>query len=416
MATKHQSYSYGSSRQYSTKEICMLNSANKKYDVVIFGATGFTGKLVVEYFLSQYAGNDQVRWAMAGRNLEKLATVRDELNAPPNTPLIEANGNDVDSIAKLVEQTAVVLTTVGPYQIYGENLVRACAASGTGYVDLCGEPTWMHDMIAKYQTQAQSSGAKIVFSCGFDSIPFDLGVYHLQQKVIAETGAPLEYVKGRVRKMQGKFSGGTAASLKATMKAAFADPSVMKVLKNPYSLASTTNPVEQPNGDKPYFDEALGSWVAPFIMAAINTRNIHRSNMLLDHQYGHNFKYDEMMLTGPGEQGEAIANAVANDKSLGGDDGPKPGEGPTKEERDNGFYDVMFVGQDINGKTHIASVAGTLDPGYGSTSKMISESALCLVENYDSIEGGLYTPAPALGNSLIERLQENAGLTFKIEE
>jgi short subunit dehydrogenase-like uncharacterized protein len=394
----------------------MLNSANKKYDVVIFGATGFTGKLVVEYFLSQYAGNDQISWAMAGRNLEKLATVRDELNAPPNTPLIEANGNDVDSIAKLVEQTAVVLTTVGPYQIYGENLVRACAASGTGYVDLCGEPTWMHDMIAKYQTQAQSSGAKIVFSCGFDSIPFDLGVYHLQQKVIAETGAPLEYVKGRVRKMQGKFSGGTAASLKATMKAAFADPSVMKVLKNPYSLASTTNPIEQPNGDKPYFDEALGSWVAPFIMAAINTRNIHRSNMLLDHQYGHNFKYDEMMLTGPGEQGEAIANAVANDKSLGGDDGPKPGEGPTKEERDNGFYDVMFVGQDINGKTHIASVAGTLDPGYGSTSKMIAESALCLVENYDSIEGGLYTPAPALGNSLIERLQENAGLTFKIEE
>ena len=233
--------------------------------------------------------------------------------------------------------------------------------------------------------------------------------------MIAETGAPLEYVKGRVRKMQGKFSGGTAASLKATMKAAFADPSVMKVLKNPYSLASTTNPVEQPNGDKPYFDEALGSWVAPFIMAAINTRNIHRSNMLLDHQYGHNFKYDEMMLTGPGEQGEAIANAVANDKSLGGEDGPKPGEGPTKEERDNGFYDVMFVGQDINGKTHIASVAGTLDPGYGSTSKMIAESALCLVENYDSIEGGLYTSAPALGNSLIERLQENAGLTFKIE-
>ncbi|MFT7417435.1 MAG: short subunit dehydrogenase-like uncharacterized protein [Glaciecola sp.] len=416
MSTEHQSYSYGPSRQYSTKEICMLNSANKKYDVVIFGATGFTGKLVVEYFLSQYAGSDQVSWAMAGRNLEKLATVRDELNAPPNTPLIEANGNDVDSIAKLVEQTAVVLTTVGPYQIYGENLVRACAASGTGYVDLCGEPTWMHDMIAKYQTQAQSSGAKIVFSCGFDSIPFDLGVYHLQQKVIAETGAPLEYVKGRVRKMQGKFSGGTAASLKATMKAAFADPSVMKVLKNPYSLASTTNPVEQPNGDKPYFDEALGSWVAPFIMAAINTRNIHRSNMLLDHQYGHNFKYDEMMMTGPGEQGEAIANAVANDKSLGGDDGPKPGEGPTKEERDNGFYDVMFVGQDINGKTHIASVAGTLDPGYGSTSKMIAESALCLVENYDSIEGGLYTPAPALGNSLIERLKENAGLTFKIEE
>ncbi|GAC28312.1 saccharopine dehydrogenase family protein [Brumicola pallidula] len=393
----------------------MLNTANKKYDVVIFGATGFTGKLVVEYFLSQYAGNDQISWAMAGRNLEKLAKVRDQLNAPADTPLIEANGEDADSIANLVEQTAVVLTTVGPYQLYGENLIRACAVSGTGYVDLCGEPTWMHDMITKYQTQAQSSGAKIIFSCGFDSIPFDLGVFHLQQKVIAETGSPLEYVKGRVRKMQGKFSGGTAASLKATMKAAFADPSVMEVLKNPYALASTTNAVEQPNGEKPYFDEALGSWVAPFIMAAINTRNVHRSNMLLGHQYGHNFKYDEMMLTGPGERGEATANAVASDKSLGGDDGPKPGEGPTKEERDNGFYDVMFVGQDINNKTHIVSVAGEVDPGYGSTSRMIAESALCLVENVDNIQGGFYTTAPALGNALIKRLRDNAGLTFKIE-
>jgi short subunit dehydrogenase-like uncharacterized protein len=393
----------------------MLNSANKTYDIVIFGATGFTGKLVVEYFLSEYAGNEKIKWAMAGRNLEKLAQVRDELNAPINTPLIEANGNDVDSIAKLVKQTAVVLTTVGPYQIYGENLVRACASSGTGYVDLCGEPTWMHDMIGKYQSQAEESGAKIIFSCGFDSIPFDLGVFHLQQKVIAETGSPLEYVKGRVRKMQGTFSGGTAASLKATMKAAFADPKVMEVLKNPYSLALESEAVEQPNGDKPYYDESLESWAAPFIMAAINTRNIHRSNMLLKHLYGKSFKYDEMLLTGPGERGEAAANAVANDKSLGGDGGPKPGEGPSKEERENGFYDLMFVGQDKDGKTRTASVSASLDPGYGSTSRMIAESALCLVENYDTIKGGFYTPAPALGSLLIQRLQENAGLTFKIE-
>lgn len=397
----------------------MLNTANKKYDVVIFGATGFTGKLVVEYFLAQYTqnntGSDQIVWAMAGRNIEKLAEVRDELNAPADTPLIVANGGDVDSIAKLVSQTAVVLTTVGPYQLYGENLVRACAASGTGYVDLCGEPTWMHDMISKYQGLAKESGAKIIFSCGFDSIPFDLGVYLLQQKVIKETGKPIEYVKGRVRKMQGTFSGGTAASLKATMRAAFADPDVMKVLKNPFSLAPSTVYVEQPDGDEPYFDESLNSWVAPFIMAAINTRNIHRSNMLLDHQYGKNFKYDEMLLTGPGNSGEAAANAVASDKSLSSDDGPQPGEGPSKEQRDNGFYDVMFLGQDVNGKTHIVSASATLDPGYGSTSKMISESAICLVENYDTIEGGFYTPAPALGDSLIKRLEENAGLSFKIE-
>lgn len=393
----------------------MLNSINKKYDVIIFGATGFTGKLVAEYFLSQYPNNEQVSWAMAGRNIKKLEQVRDELNAPANTPLIEANGSDVDSIAKLVAQTAVVLTTVGPYQLYGENLVRACAASGTGYVDLCGEPTWMHDMINKYQNKAEQSGAKIVFSCGFDSIPFDLGVFKLQQKAIAETGKPIEYVKGRVRKMQGTFSGGTAASLKETIKAAFSDPNVMKVLKNPFALAPKTTPVEQPNGDKPYYDESLKSWAAPFIMAAINTRNVHRTNMLLDHQYGINFKYDEMILTGPGERGEATANAVASDKSLGSDNGPKPGEGPSKEERDNGFYDLMFSGQDVNGKTHIASVSATLDPGYGSTSRMISESALCLVENYENIKGGFYTPASALGLALILRLEENAGLSFKIE-
>ena len=392
----------------------MINQQEKQYDVIVYGATGFTGKLVVEYFVEKYLNTD-VSWALAGRNLEKLKSVAASLNVPSDIALIEADGGDEASIAALVAQTAVVLTTVGPYQVYGENLVKICAETGTGYVDLCGEPVWMHQMIDKYQETAKKSGAKIIFSCGFDSIPFDLGVFHLQEKVIKETGSPLSYVKGRVRKMQGKFSGGTAASLKATLKAAFADKSLMSVLRNPYSLALNTPPVEQPNGDQPYFDESLNSWVAPFIMAAINTRNIHRSNMLLGHLYSTEFKYDEMLLTGPGEQGETIANAVAADKSLGSDDGPKPGEGPTKEERDNGFYDVMFIGEDATGKAHIASVSATCDPGYASTSRMLTESAICLVEQYSSVEGGIYTPAPALGNALINRLQENAGLSFKIE-
>ncbi len=399
----------------TTSEMNMINNAGKTYDVVIYGASGFTGQLVVEYFLSQYPSNSNITWAMAGRSLEKLASIRDQLGAPADTPLIQADGKDEESIIAMASQAAVVLTTVGPYQLYGENLVKACAQTGTGYVDLCGEPTWMHDMIEKYQADAEKSGAKIIFSCGFDSIPFDLGVFHLQETAIAESGEPIEYVKGRVRKMQGTFSGGTAASLKATMKAAFADPEVMKVLKNPYSLALETNGVEQPNGDKPYFDETLKSWVAPFIMAAINTRNIHRSNQLLGHRYTHAFRYDEMMLTGPGDKGEAIAKSVASDKSLSSDEGPKPGEGPSKEERENGFYDVMFLGQDTNNKTHIVSVSATCDPGYASTSRMISESAICLVEEYDNLQGGIYTPAPALGNALIKRLQDNAGISFKRE-
>ena len=393
----------------------MLNQNNQQYDVIVYGATGFTGQLVAEYIQNEHASNKDFKWAMAGRNLDKLKAIANSLDIPNDIDLIVADGSDQASIDSMVSKAQVILTTVGPYQLYGETLVKSCCQLGKGYVDLCGEPVWMHDMIAKYEEQAKSSGAKIVFSCGFDSIPFDLGVYQLQQKVIAETGNPANYVKGRVRKMQGTFSGGTAASLKATLKAAFADPKVMKVLQNPYALALNTSPVEQPNGDKPYYDEKLGSWATMFIMAAINTRNVHRSNELLGHQYGEAFQYDEMLLTGPGEQGEKLAQIVAKDKSLASDDGPKPGEGPSKEERENGFYDVMFVAEDTNGKTHVTSVSGDLDPGYGSTSRMITESAICLVEHFNTLEGGFYTTAPAFGDKLIERLEKHAGLSFKVE-
>ena len=272
----------------------------------------------------------------------------------------------------------------------------------------------MHQMIGKYQTKAKETGANIVFSCGFDSVPFDLGVFYLQQHAHAKTGQPIDYVKGRVRKMQGTFSGGTAASLKATMAAAHKDKSIMSALINPYSLADMNNKAPQPDGTKPYYDDELGTWVAPFIMAAINTKNVHRTNFLNDYAYGDAFQYDEMMMTGPGEKGEAMAKHVANDKSLASDKGPKPGEGPSKEERENGFYDVLFVGQATNGDTLAVSVKGDKDPGYGSTCKMISESALCLCQDV-TLPGGFYTPAAALGQNLIQRLEEKAGLTFAIE-
>jgi len=393
----------------------MTNNNNEQYDIIVYGATGFTGQLVAEYIQREYADGTNFKWAIAGRNEDKLAQVREQLNISPTIDLIVADGDDDASIDAMVAKAKVILTTVGPYQLYGQSLVRSCCEQGKGYVDLCGEPVWMHDMIGEYQSKAKETGAKIIFSCGFDSIPFDLGVFHLQQKIIAETGHAANYVKGRVRKMQGTFSGGTAASLKATLKAAFADPEVMKVLRNPYALALNTDPVEQPNGDKPYYDESLKSWVAPFIMAAINTRNVHRSNELLAHLYGNDFKYDEMMLTGAGEKGGQTAKAIAADKSLSGSDGPKPGEGPSKEERENGFYDVIFVATDSNNKTHVVSVSADLDPGYGSTSRMITESAICLVENFSELTGGFYTAAPALGDKLIKRLQEHAGLTFKVE-
>jgi short subunit dehydrogenase-like uncharacterized protein len=387
----------------------------KPFDLVVHGATGFTGRLVVEYLLQRYPAGSGLRWAMGGRDAEKLAAVRDEVGAPANTPLVVTDTSNPASLQALMDQTRLVLTTVGPYQLYGNELVAACAAAGVDYVDLCGEPAWMRKMIDAHEATAQASGARIVFSCGFDSIPFDLGVFLLQNEMKTRFGHPASRVRGRVRKMKGTFSGGTAASLKATMAAA-ADPGVLDLLRNPFSLTPGFEGPRQPSGAKPMVDEALGDgvWVAPFVMAAINTRNVHRSNFLLQHAYGQDFVYDEMLITGPGEKGEAIANAVAGDKSLGSDKGPKPGEGPSREERENGFYDVLFLGQDTAGNTLRVGVKGDRDPGYGSTSKMITEAAVCLLENR-STPGGIWTTAPALGQALIDRLQANAGLTFAVE-
>lgn len=388
----------------------------KPFDLVVHGATGFTGRLVVEYLLRRYPAGSGLRWAMGGRNAAKLAAVRDELGAPADTPLVVTDTGNPASLQALMEQTRLVLTTVGPYQLYGNELVAACASAGVDYVDLCGEPAWMRQMIDAQEAAAKASGARIVFSCGFDSIPFDLGVFMLQREMQARFGQPAQRVRGRVRKMKGTFSGGTAASLKATMAAATAQPGVLELLRNPFSLTPGFEGPRQPSGSKPMVDEVLGLWVAPFVMAAINTRNVHRSNFLLDHAYGADFVYDEMMVTGAGEKGEALANAVAADKSLGADDGPKPGEGPSREERESGFYDVLFIGTDTAGHSLRVGVKGDRDPGYGSTSKMITEAAVCLLQDAPDTPGGIWTTAPAMGNALIARLKANAGLSFTVEE
>jgi short subunit dehydrogenase-like uncharacterized protein len=317
----------------------------------------------------------------------------------------------------MAERTRAVITTVGPYQLYGEALVKACVEAGTDYVDLSGEPAWMHDIISAYGDKAKASGARIVHSCGFDSVPFDLGVYYLQAHEKEKTGKPLSRIKGRVRAMKGTFSGGTAASFAETMKRVAAESEVLNVLIDPFSLCEGFKGPEQPAGNKPIYEEDLNAWSAPFIMAVINTKNIHRSNALMGHAYGEDFVYDEMFLTGPGDQGEQMANAIANDRSMQ-DNPPKPGEGPSKEERETGFYDVMFTGETADGERLTASVKGDKDPGYGSTSKMIAECALALVKDVsrDQTPGGVYTPAPALGDAVIKRLSEHAGLTFAIEE
>lgn len=383
-------------------------------DIIVYGATGFTGRLVAEYLAHHYKGRqDAPKWAMAGRSLDKLSEVRDLIGAPKETPLVIADASDPASLDKMAASTQVVLTTVGPYQLYGSELVAACVRAGTAYADLCGEPGWMREMIDAHEAAAKASGARITFSCGFDSIPFDLGVLFLQAEAAKRHGKPAPRVKGRVRKMAGGASGGTIASLTETLKAIAKKPSLALLLKSSFALTPGFEGPSQPTGLIPEYDSATGTWTAPFVMAPINTKNVHRTNFLLGHQWGADLVYDEMVMTTIGDAGKAMAEAMAKANPFG-DSQLKPGEGPSKEERENGFYDILFIGEYPDGTTVRASVQGDRDPGYASTSKMIAETAMALLENKGV--GGVWTPGALLGDALIARLTKNAGLTFRIED
>jgi short subunit dehydrogenase-like uncharacterized protein len=389
---------------------------SSKFDIVVYGATGFTGQLVAEYLAQHYRGDHNLKWAMAGRSLEKLATVRDAIGAPADTPLIAADAGDPASLKAMIDQTKSVVTTVGPYLLYGNDLLAACAASGTDYFDLCGEVPWMRRMIDAHLATAQRSGARIMFSCGYDSVPFELGTFFVEEEAKRLFGAPAPRVKGRVREMRGTFSGGTAASGKAIFDAASKDPSLLALLRDPFALTPGFSGPKQPPGNKPVFDEDLQTWLTPFFMSNINTRNVHRSNALLGFPYGRDFVYDEMQMTGPGEEGEALARRiVAANNRMASSAGPKPGEGPSKEERENGGYDLLFVALGPDGRQARASVKGDRDPGYGSTSKMIAECAICLLRDASDVQAGIWTPGAAMQHRLIKRLVDNAGMTFQVE-
>ena len=390
--------------------------ADKEFDIIVYGATGYTGRLVAEHFVREYGRKDGgPKWAMAGRSADKLESVRDEIGAPKSTALVVADADDPASLDAMCARARVILTTVGPYQLYGDALVAACARTGTDYADLCGEPAWMREQIDRHHETAKASGARICFSSGFDSIPFDLGVLMLQKEAVARHGAPAPRVKGRVRAMQGTFSGGTAASLTATMKAAAKHPSIIKVLNDPFALTPGFEGPDQPGGMIPRYEDELDKWAAPFIMATINTKNVHRTNFLRGFPYGEGFRYDEMMLTSPGDAGRAAANAVVELlKNPFGAKPPKPGEGPSRQERENGFYDLLFIGEWPDGKRLRYGVKGKYDPGYGSTSRMLAETGMALLEC--KAPGGIGTPGAFLGEDLVERLREHAELTFAIED
>src|SRR6195952_4040830 len=391
--------------------------SSSKFDIVVYGATGFTGQLVAEYLAARYKDDANLKWAMAGRSKDKLAIVRDAIGAPVDTPLIVADSGDPASLKAMLEQTQSVISTVGPYQLYGNDLLAACVASGTDYFDLCGEPIWMRQMIDKHEAAAKASGARIVFSCGFDSVPFELGAFFVQEEARRVFGAPALRVKGRVRDMRGTLSGGTAASGRATFEAVAKDLSLVTILNDHFALTPGFKGPKQPKGNKIVYEEDLQSWTAPFMMALINTRNVHRSNMLMGFPWGQEFVYDEMVLTGPGEKGEANARkVVAANNEKTGPNARKPGEGPSKEERENGLYDLLYVAVAPDGREVRASVKGDRDPGYGSTSKMISECAICLLRDTPDVPAGFWTPGAAMGHKLIKRLVDHAGLTFGVEK
>ena len=389
--------------------------ADRPFDIVVYGATGYTGRLVAEYLAHHYKG-DGPKWAMAGRSAEKLGEVRDLIGAPADTPLIVADSDDPQSMRDLAGQARVILTTVGPYQLYGEPLLEACCAAGTDYADLCGEPVWMRQMIDRHDPAAKASGARIAFSSGFDSIPFDLGVLMLQQEAQARYGSPAPRVKGRVRAMKGTFSGGTAASLKESLKTLAKHPSLVPIMTSPFGLTPGFEGPSQPSGLIPEYDSSLESWAAPFIMAAINVKNVHRTNFLLGHPWGADFRYDEMVLTSPGEMGKKAAEGLvaALKAPFGGEGGPKPGEGPTPAERETGFYDVLFVGEWPDGRSLRYAVKGRYDPGYGSTCRMLSETGIALLDCDHA--GGIATPGALLGAKLVERLRDHAEISFAVED
>ncbi len=405
-------------------------SQPREFDIVVWGATGFTGRLVAAYLLKQYK-QGELKWAMGGRNPAKLDSIKKAL-AAEHIPTILADSMNSQTLDALTRRTHVVCSTVGPYAKYGSDLVASCVKNKTDYCDLTGEVQWMRKMIDAHQEQAATSGTRIVHTCGFDSIPSDMGVYFLQQQAIKRTGTYCEKIKLRVKAMKGGLSGGTYASLNNVLKEAERDKSIRKILMDPYGLNPTgvRSGLDGPDLQSVRYDSDAGSWITPFIMSSINTRVVRRSHALSGFPYGDKFQYDEALMTGPGISGRAKAIAtlvgtgiVASSKQQSltrrtlNRIFPKPGEGPTDKQRRQGYFKLTLFGLQSNGEKITASVSGDRDPGYGSTSKMLAESAVCLAKDKEISpqSSGILTPSTAMGDALLQRLSKNAGLTFTLE-
>lgn len=400
---------------------------SRDFDIVLWGATGYTGKLVADYLARNYLGGDTgLRLALAGRNEEKVRAVAAEIGAA-DLPILVGDSFDAASLDSIASRTEVVLTTVGPYAKYGAELVAACVRNGTDYCDLTGETQFVRAMIDAHHDEAQRTGARIVHCCGYDSIPSDLGTLMVQEAFKARHGRYASQVKMAAVDMRGAFSGGTIASMLNIVDEMKSNPSLRKILGDPYAL----NPAGIRGPDKgdqtgARFDKDLAMWTAPFIMAAVNTRVVRRSHALLGLPWGSDFRYSEVMGTGEGPKGLARAVSVAGglltfvgslslpftrpfvEKKL-----PAPGEGPSAEAREKGRFKTVLLALG-DGDSLRGVVADNRDPGYGSTAVMLSEAALCLAFDGATLDsgGGILTPATAMGMTLVERLRK-AGMTLQ---
>lgn len=405
----------------------------RPFDVIVYGAASFVGKILTRHLHERHGEDGALRWAIAGRNAAKLEELKRELGLT-GLPVLLADAADATALREMVAQTRVVVSTVGPYALYGDTLVAACAELGTDYCDLTGEVPWMRRMISAHGATAQQSGARIVHTCGFDSIPSDMGVWYLQREALQRFGQPCASVRGGMKAASGGFSGGTVASLTNVLREAETDPSVRALLKNPYSL--TPDPdraaVRQRDVMAPEFDAVLGQWRTPFVMAGINSRVVLRSHALAGQPWGADFRYDESMLAGKGLKGRATAYGVA--LAMGGLFAllanartrplvervllPAPGTGPSPKAQENGFFDFRFHGYTRDQRMLQVRVTGDRDPGYGSTGKMLGEAAVCLAQDIsrEQVPGGFWTPSTALGEALFTRLQAHAGLRFSVVE
>ena len=409
------------------------HQGDREFDVIVQGATGFTGTLVAEYLLRQYGTDGDLRWALAGRNEEKLREVRESLgSAASDVDLIVADSFDKTALQSLCERTRVVLTTVGPYALYGSDLVEACVNSGTHYCDLAGEVQWIRKMIDMHHDRAKQTGAKIVNCCGFDSVPMDIGVWFLQRAAHEKYGSYCKSISMLVKATKGTASGGTLASMMNLIKESREDRNIARTLIHPYSL----NPEGEREGpdkrdqQRVIYREDAKAWTAPFVMAGVNTKVVRRSHALAGYPYGKDFRYDESVLSGRGFSGWLkgtvmtlglgaivfLASFTPTRNLLQRFVLSKPGEGPDRELQKEGFFNLMQIGVLPDGTQVRARITGDQDPGYGSTSKMLSECAVCLAKDELDDFGGVLTPAVAMGAPLIDRLRKNAGLTFDLRD